>query len=323
MPTDKPFDIFCAESLYNTDLIGLHTDFAPIFHYTSPEGFLGILNPENLVLWFSQYDSLNDITEGTHVVKIYQNVCDDLYKQHEISEEFFQVVRQIEPMKQDLFIYCCEDATKNIDEDSLKFETSQQFICCFSRNDDSLPMWNYYAKGDKYEGYNIGIFFDISKNEDIQNYYGKGYNFQIVDVIYNNDRKQQIIRDKIKEIYPYYADNSGNPANIHRIKNVLSYFLKGLSLKFKQRCFQHEQEVRAILTIPESNDKFKIKYRNKAGYIIPYVELSFPKKIVTNIMIGPLINDDMAVNNIKRFVKQNGYLSCIDNIRSSEIPIRY
>lgn len=323
MPTDKPFDVFCAESLYNTELIGLHRDCVPIFHYTSPEGFLGILNPDNLVLWFSQYDLLNDTTEGTHVVEIYQNVCDELYKQHEISKKFFQEVRQIEPMKQEMFIYCSEDTIKDIDEDSFKFETCQQFICCFSRNDDSLPMWNYYVKGDKYEGYNIGIFFDASKNDGIQNCYGKGYDFQIVDIIYNDHRKQQIIRDTLKEVYPYYVDNLGNLEHIHRIKNVLSYFLRELSLKFKQSCFQHEQEVRAILTIPESNDKFKIKYRNKAGYIIPYVELSFPKKIVTNIMIGPLINDDMAVNNIKRFVKQNGYVSCIHNIRSSEIPIRY
>ena len=183
-------------------------------------------------------------------------------------------------------------------------------------------MWNYYSQNDKYEGYSIGFSFVPIMQRVLLDSYGKGYQFDLFSVIYNDDEKRAIIRKKIKQLYTFVVDQN-DKKTIHRIKLILALFLKDLSLKFKQSCFQHENEVRAILTVPKDSRPFPIRYRNKAGYIIPYIEYPLPKQIISGITIGPLINGTMATENIKQFARDRGYSFCIDNIHSSSIPIRY
>lgn len=62
-------------------------------------------------------------------------------------------------------------------------------------------------------------------------------------------------------------------------------FLKAVGLIFKSSCFKHEEEVRAILTVPKSNQKFEVKYREKNGYIIPYIALAFQKITYVKLLL--------------------------------------
>jgi hypothetical protein len=56
-----------------------HKKHNTVYHYTSPDGLLGILNEDGIRLWFSKYDCLNDASEGQEIVKYYQSACKSLY----------------------------------------------------------------------------------------------------------------------------------------------------------------------------------------------------------------------------------------------------
>lgn len=325
MTDDVNFEVCIGKTILDGEIIGEYKGIRPVFHYTSPEGLLGILGKDGVSLWFSQYDSLNDITEGTHIVDVYRKVCDKLYRQGKIKEIFYNEIREIKPSIQEAFLYSNEESNKDDGfVDRIKFDkNAQKFICCFSTNSDSLPMWNYYTKENQYEGYNIGFSFWRTQHLDIQNDYGKGYKLRLFSVIYEDKEQEKIIQSKIEKLYPFCQDYDNKNANILRIKNALAYFLRDLSLKFKKSCFRHEQEVRAILTIPSDQKKFEVQYRNKSGYIIPYIKVDFPKEAISNITVGPLINNEMAVKNIKALIQARNYSPYIIDIKSSQIPIRY
>ena len=47
-----------------------------IYHYTSPDGMINIIDKKEI--WFSRFDSLNDISEGKYINDIYNMVIDNL-----------------------------------------------------------------------------------------------------------------------------------------------------------------------------------------------------------------------------------------------------
>ena len=325
MVDNESLEMCLGRTVLEADWLGRYDKSDFLFHYTSPDGLLGILRETGPVLWFSQYDSLNDTTEGIHILEVYQGVCKELLDNGKIDSVFFQAVHDVEPMTKEMFLYSLEQAKSDSSSDPTdycKFEEVQKYICCFSKNRDSLPMWNYYTKGDKYEGYNIGFCLWRTKQMGIQDYYGKGYSLDFFTVIYDDTEKKKIMRDKIEELYHFYKDGIGENT-LARIKNILSHYLKALALKFKQDCFQHEQEVRAILTVPKGNTEFTVKYRSKAGYIIPYIEVSFPPQIISGITVGPLLNDQTALKNIQQFSRNRHYLLNDQDIQTSKMPVRY
>lgn len=326
MTDNENLEVCLGRTVMDADLLAHYDKSNPVYHYTSPDGLLGILQEDGPVLWFSQYDSMNDTTEGVHVIAVYQSVCSELLAREEIDATFYHAIYDVEPMAKRMFLYNLkqlkEDNPSANPTDYCRFEDNQKYICCFSKKRDSLPMWNYYTKGDKYEGYNIGFCFWRTRQWDVQDCYGKGYDFDLFTVIYDDKEKKEIIQTKIKELYSFYK-KSPNEGVLTRIQNILSYFLEALGLKFKQDCFQHEQEVRAILTVPKNSNKFKVEYRSKAGYIIPYIKIPFPAEIVSGITVGPLLNDQGAVRNIKQFVRGRHYIFGDADIHTSKIPIRY
>lgn len=317
------------KTLMEVDSIGHYDKCDPIFHYTSPDGLLGILQEKGPTLWFSQYDSLNDTTEGTHAIDVYQRACKELLENGTIDRHFYQAICKVKPMTKEMFLYdskSLQGDETSVDEititDYFRFEEGQKYVCCFSKNRDSLPMWNYYTKGDKYEGYNIGFCFWRTRQSDVQNCFGKGYSIDFFTVIYDDEIKKKIIRDKLAEIYSFYK-RVAEDSTLQRIQSDLSYYLGALNLKFKQDCFKHEKEVRAVLTIPKNSTQFPVEYRSKAGYIIPFIRLHFPKEVVSGITVGPLLNDKVAEKNIRQFAEAHGYLIDGNDIQLSKIPIRY
>ena len=326
MSTHDDLEVCLSTTSIEGGMLGSYRQFDPIYHYTSPQGLIGILQDKSPVLWFSQFNSLNDTTEGIHAVDVFQYVCKKMLEEGEISDVFYQEICNVIPSSSELFLYSNQSSvstdspTKPLND--LKISEAQKYICCFSKDSDSLPMWNYYSQNNKYEGYNIGFSFVSIMQRGLLDCYGIGYQFGLFSVIYNDNEKRTIIRNKIKQLYAFVEDQN-DEETVHKIKNILAFYLKDLSLKFKHSCFQHENEVRAILTVPKDSRLFPIKYRNKAGYIIPYIEYPLPKQIISGITVGPLINGTMATENIKQFARDRGYSFCIDNIHSSSIPIRY
>ena len=94
-----------------------------IFHYTSIRGLEGILGHRKL--HFTNIKYMNDKDEIIAGVESMAKISKD-------SEKMTEMLRSavINP-------------------------GTQTFVCCFSLDEDSLPMWNYYTKEINNQGYNI------------------------------------------------------------------------------------------------------------------------------------------------------------------------
>lgn len=304
---------WCAEKVYKYAFLGRFGRSDTIYHYTSPQGLLGILQEKQMILWFSRHDCLNDISEGGNVLEVYRNVCEELYADHKIDSKFYDHIRNVEYDDKEFFIHVQENnqyVVKNLEAD--------KYICCFSDSCDSLPMWNYYIKSGKYEGYNIGISFFDTAHAGVQDCFGKNYNFNLYKVLYDEVEKKTMLQKEIEDCYQNYMNDI---IDLNTVSLMLSMLLHNCSIFFKNSCFQHEEEIRAVISVPKDHNRQNIKYRSVNGYIVPYLEIPFQKENVSEITIGPLLRDEMAKNTMDSLLKSRKYENV--TISSSKIPIRY
>ena len=136
------------------------TNTRHVFHYTSIGGLQGIL--ENKKIRFTNIRYMNDKEENLAGLE-------SMLKASNISGEKADNLRT-----------------------AFQDEERQTFVCCFSIEEDSLPMWNYYTKDANSQGYNIE-FLDKKLVESILRENpaldGCDISFGIVDYSKDNDSK--------------------------------------------------------------------------------------------------------------------------------------
>lgn len=276
----------------------------PVYHYTSPEGLLGILKDKGINLRFTRYDCVNDLSEGKDVIHCYELACQESLKDGNISLEFYEAIKEID-----------------INSRSIPAKT-EAYICCFSRDGDSLPMWNYYSKKGINQGYNVGFNFGLTdhsyiaiENELIQ--------IEMVSIIYNDNEK---IRD-IKNIIDSVHRLSGSDPGYRNCRFIIIDELKKRMFRFKSQFFSHEQELRLVLHVPVelSEDyceekRIKIKYTSQNGYLIPYVDVVYKKEILNHITIGPLLEKEISIRTLETIKRNYKYRY---DIITSNVPIRF
>lgn len=305
--------------------------YQTMFHYTSPEGLLGILEKGAITLWFSRYDCLNDASEGLDIQDQFIVACEELLTQNTIDSDFFELIKSLKPSDVDVFGF------PNIQKDSSEpfaFMTSmpyEAFICCFSAKQDSLPMWNYYIKGNQYQGYNIGLnstmFEDNKRNRNVGFFEQNGFmKIYVGKVLYDAEEKQKILQSRIQKLSDYYKSTQ----NINNLIKNLVTMLTQLRMLFKNPAFKHEEEIRAILHRPTSipNDVTRnyelpvLRYRSQSGMVVPYISVQFYRyhNYLDNITVGPMANQDSAVASISLMLKEKNYRA---EVLKSTVPVRY
>ena len=131
-----------------------------IYHYTSIGGLQGIL--QSKTLRFTNIKYMNDKDEITAGLESVAQAC-------KVSEE---------------------DREKLLS--AFTSHGTQTFVCCFSLDEDSLPMWNYYTKEINNQGYNIE-FDDKKLVESIlrSNPCLNGCDFAFGNVDYSRDNNSE------------------------------------------------------------------------------------------------------------------------------------
>lgn len=98
----------------------------------------------------------------------------------------------------------------------------------------------------------------------------------------------------------------------------------------KKRFFQHENEFRIVITIPDN--KFKeierkdiYGYRNANGILTPYLKLNFDKNALLGITASPTNNGELVDKSIDEYCEYCGIdkNSLTEGITHSEIPVRF
>lgn len=286
-----------------------------IYHYTSSGGFSSILlgNTEKVILWASRYDCLNDASEGKVVEEVFHEVCSELKDRGEISEYLYELFYNVKPARTISIVYGKGNQIKPSRPEC------NRFVCSFSKCKDSLAMWNYYSKGNKYEGFNIG-FKPICIKESLKKFLeGKKARVYVYPVIYDKLEQKLLIEKmllELKENYDYNQETS--------IRCIISNRLTEWSLVFKQDYFQHEEEVRIIVDVAKSEKEVPVKYRVSGGYVVPYIELELKKKDVSCVSFGPLQCEEeqrkYQLQVMQEMLKANGYSVMA---KYSQIPVRY
>lgn len=301
-----------------------------VYHYTSPSGLLGIVDngedSKNAKLWFTRWDSLNDKNERYDIQEVLKEYKE--LKGNDICKEFRDAIQELidtDVTKWELHPILWRNNTNGISSMNLSApDPDDIYICSFSEDKDSLPMWNYYSKSSHYEGYALGI--DVAKWEEHVKKLN-GCALDIRRVIYQRkskiDQLDKIVLDCNKFLEKDISKKLPETIRMNQVKQRLLSWIAGLQFFFKNKHFSHENEVRAILQIPKDinvSDRLTTKYRTGNGYIIPYVEASVPKEAITSVTVGPLLEKELAEKNVKEMMESRGY-SC--KVHTSEVPIRF
>ena len=265
-----------------------------MYHYTSSDILKCIILSDGVRLRFTDYRFLNDISEGYEFRSIFERILKQLYECNRISREFY-------------------DEANNQYND---IDTPQLFVACFSKNSDSLPMWNYYLKNGKYEGYSLGFDFSILKGDN---------SIFCAKVIYNDETKEEIIKNLIMEHY------NREDIILHDKCVELMNDVQKMHLFMKKECFSHEEEIRLVLNRSTFDDnpsrKYScntIEYLNRNGFLQPFCDVTFiDKSIFRSCCFAPTMQKELAEIGLNSFFKSEGYDLSRISLSQSKIPVRY
>lgn len=287
-----------------------------IYHYTSI-GNLGsiLLGKDGLSLWASRIDCLNDVSEGTLPEIRFAQACDELKASERINEKFYNLVRDVRPNRTGLVLFTSNGKIRPIRDE---FKT---YVTSFSEDPDALAMWNYYSKGSRYEGMNVGVSsrglldsFNLRQNQS-------GAMMPLTaKVIYDERGQVELIESALLDLYSNYEQGDETSVKYH-----IGTLLCNLKPVFKRACFSHEKEVRLFINVYKKFDSsIQVEYRTCAGYVIPYISLDFDRSVVSRVTLGPSFGGSAQKETQKKVVEEmllnHGYQAMV---KHSDIPVRY
>lgn len=299
-----------------------------MYHYTSPNAMTSILfnKTNNIVLWASRSDCLNDTSEGQIVENVYKEACLDMLNQGEVTKEQYDILSTMKTPSEELFVY---EGADNFPMASCR--QRDRYIISFSLNADSLSMWNYYSKGNRYEGFNIGF-----RAQEVLQYLKSQYDlyaarFRMVPVLYNKSEQVNTIKSTLHALLQLHSEDDPALTYRERLKDDISECVSCWELTFKNACFEHEEEVRVIIDIPKHYDenvppecRIPICHRYDHGCLIPYIEIEINKDALNSVCIGPLQMDEEGkkrqLSIMDEMLRGGGYAPVA---AYSNIPVRY
>jgi hypothetical protein len=282
------------------------TDYT-IYHYTKPEKLLKILSGETIR--FSNVLYLNDKEEVAYSYKLIVNLIDQT---KDLNHDLFEKIKNH-----------FDNKYKNIvDGNSDLINKLEYFTTSFSSESDNLTLWNNYAKGLNYTGYNIGF----NKKKLIKEMNDKNYLPIYGSVIYDRKKQVQIIQSIFKKWNSLFEKALNSKKNTQvKLFDILFELIDVLnivSIFFKNPQFKNEHEYRIVIVNAFGTPDCKpTKVAEKNGLFVPYLEYHFNKSSVSSVNIGPTFDETIFYTSTNRMLLNFGYKN-IEVVRS-KIPLRY
>ncbi len=278
-----------------------------IYHYTKPEKLLNILSGGTLR--FSNALYLNDKEEIAYSYRLIVKLIDEI---PELNPDLFEKIKTHFSNKY-----------KHIVDGENDFRNKlEYFTTSFSTESDNLTLWNNYAKGKNYTGYNIG--FDKKKliDEMTENKYLPIFG----SVIYDKQKQIKIIHAIFKKWNMLFNRalkcKKTNEVQLFDILFELIDVLSIVSIFFKNPQFKNEHEYRIVIVNAFGVENSKpTKVVEKNGLFVPYLEYKFSKESVTSINIGPTFDENIFYTSTNRMLLNFGYED--KEVCRSKIPLRY
>lgn len=268
-----------------------------VYHYTSVDGFLGIVKSKSL--WLSDYSYLNDSREMAHGATIAASVVDEILNQ-EPDAASSQVL----------------EAWKN----QLTSFSNRVCIASFSEDSDSLAQWRAY--GPVALGFDVRALALHVNQSTLQRVEYREDTQRKLSAIFIHHARAAAARDaelgKFSDIRTAYL-------RAEQLLEIIAFF--------KDPGFASEREVRlAYVDNPELFKDFGFarlpkSFRVSRGHLLPYVsstqvldsaERDFPLKF-TEVVLGP-DTDDLLTRGVREFLDEMGLQDV--PVRRSAIPFR-
>lgn len=288
-----------------------------IYHYTSLEGLIGIIESQSL--YASNLYYLNDRKEYQHGIELILEIVRDLKREKLNSGILSKVERNIDLIKQ-----------------------SERYVACFSSDGDLLSQWRAYGSN----GRGVSIGFSRENIED-------GFFSQLIHsnmILYDESDQRHSIRTQIELILNYFEEKMDlldwkdfDPNFL--IGKVIIDFLEKTIAVYKHPSFQDEKEYRLEYELDGKINKLndeELIFRASNNLIVPYIKLTskysdflknkkggkelyeptflLKKLPINKIILGPSLEFSALKEAIKLLLTKNGYEDI--PIMESEVPYR-
>lgn len=278
-----------------------------IYHYTKPEKLLNIL--ASGTLRFSNALYLNDKEEIAYSYKLIVDLIDET---PELNSDLFNKIQNHFSNKYKHIVDGYNDLVNKL----------EYFTTSFSTESDNLTLWNNYAKGKNYTGYNIG--FD--KNKLVEEMDKNNYLPIFGSVIYDKNKQVKIIHAIFKKWNMLFEralkSKKTNEVKLFDILFELIDVLSIVSIFFKNPQFKNEHEYRiVIVNVFGTLNSKPTNIVEKNGLFVPYLEYNFSKESVNSINIGPTFDENIFYTSTNRMLLNFGYED--KEVFRSKIPLRY
>lgn len=278
-----------------------------IYHYTKPEKLLNILQCG--ALRFSNALYLNDKEEIAYSYRLIVHLIDEF---EGLNPDLFDKIKT----------HFRNKYKHIVDGDNDFVNKLEYFTTSFSTESDNLTLWNNYAKGKNYTGYNIGFNKKKLVNEMTDNNYLPIYG----SVIYDKAKQVKIIHAIFKKWNMLFERalrcKKQNEVKLFDILFELIDVLSIVSIFFKNPQFKNEHEYRIVIVNVFGVDNSKpTGVVEKNGLFVPYLEYRFSKDAVTSINIGPTFDENIFYTSTNRMLLNFGYFN--KEVYRSKIPLRY
>lgn len=259
-----------------------------LYHYTSMDGFLGII--ENKSLHATNALFLNDRTEINAGLGIIRDKLHQMVSESGVEKAMAQ--SELEWAKRpDVF-----------------------YVACFSEISTSANQWIQYA--DKGRGVALGFRRTVFK-------VGTRNTRPPQRVIYSKGE----FKDSISQLAITAGMGvqnrimAGDDLNDPEIANTRGWICEHAPL-FKDSSFAAEQEWRIVHRMEEGPALLQ-KFRAGRRYLKPYVDLRFGEQYpLVEVIIGPLASHELGIQAARMILAANGFGEVAERVDQSKVPLR-
>lgn len=264
-----------------------------LYHYTSSSGLLGII--ESRELRATDIYFLNDFREFTHGMDQVRGLLDKAVANYQKRvgqmnknvKTIYDLLQRIYPM----------NANYN------------HYITSFTDQRDNLRQWMSYGKSNASYciAFKAGFYDSIKVPEGM---------ISVMDKVNYDpfDHKQRTnLDEKIIEDFRLAIENKTD-SPIRKIVTKQLRTLYAFNCTFKTSEFRDESETRFIFQLNSQastdhdtpNYSNLVKFTERAGILIPHINIPFELKWIEEIIIGPNIQKEFAETGLKSLLSARG-----------------
>lgn len=271
-----------------------------LYHYTSMQGLLGIV--ESQKLWAADTRYLNDATESVYVF--------DLLKTHILRR-----LTQTTGSAQTPYLELLQAMEKR--------KVWDVFVASFSEDGDSLSQWRAYSRGGI--GFSVGFASSSLRADHVSDPFGgtpHSVNSQLGKVVYLDDDSDSALEDLLDSSMKGAQAFSSFARDI-ALPELATGFISVVAPMFKHYSFKEEREWRLTLSKIPITMPGK-RFRVGRSTLVPYVEAEPHMKqgyFIKEVVVGPTPQPELSIEAIKSLFESQKHPEII--VRPSRVPYRH